>query len=102
VYAKRVGEFESMEEGVSDDSGPVVGTSRLQESADHFGSKDTAELVAQLNRMSTPVGGHAGLDAHVEFSWAATERVIKSRSEEALERRRVPFTFLSLIAKIPR
>lgn len=68
MHAQRVRELERVEEGVSDDRRPIVGTPCFQESADHLRPQHASELVAKLYRVSTAVRGHARLDAHVEFS----------------------------------
>ena len=79
VHAKCIGELEGVKEGVGNDSGPVVGSLRLQEPADHLGPEHTAELVAELYRVATAVGGDARLNPHVELACSLREKKNKKK-----------------------
>lgn len=68
MYAESIGEFESVEEGVSDDGRSIIGSTGLEESADHFRSEDATELVAQLYGMAATIGRDARFHSHVELT----------------------------------
>ena len=56
VDRHRIGELESVEEGVGDDGGPGVRAGDLHELGDHLGPEDAAVLVRQLDRLlSNPI-----------------------------------------------
>ena len=84
VNSHGVGELEGVEESVGDDCGPRVSAPHLHVLWNHFGTEDAAVLVGQLDGPVAVVGGLAGLDPHVEFTWKMSENCLNGSTASCL------------------